>query len=143
MNAKRLVAATAVGTGLVLVGAGVAHADNTAISIGKNATRSASHRIVFVKTTVTCSEDTTDAALQVSVTQTTPGGTQTGTGTVVSLGAFECSGDEEIVMVPVRRPTGGFAWQAGAARASNLTFVTQDPSGVFTSTLSGRTINVR
>lgn len=120
-----------------------AQADNSIIHIGKYGDRSASHRIAYVKTTVTCSEDTVDARLTATLTQVTSGGTQVATGQVTSLGAFECSGEEEIVWLPVRRPTGGFKWVAGSARVSNFEFVTTDPSGTFTDTAKGRTIMVR
>lgn len=129
---------------VMLALAASAFADNTAVSISKTATRNATHRIVYVGATVVCSEDTTSAALSVQVQQTNPAGnTQVATGTVVSLGAFDCSGDEEHVTIPVKRPTGGFAWRAGPAAARNLVFVTQDPSGTFVSTLKGRTITVK
>lgn len=128
---------------VMLTLAASAMADNTAVSISKKATRNVTHRIVYVKATVVCSEDTTSAALQVQVQQTNPAGnTQVATGTVVGIGAFDCSGDEEQVMIPVRRPTGGFAWRTGPAAARNLVFVTNDPSGTFVSTLKGRTITV-
>lgn len=121
-----------------------AQASSTVDQINKGATRSASHRIVYVKATVTCSEDTTSAALSVTVSQVTSGGLQVATGTVASLGAFECSGEEEVVMVPVRRPTGGFAWVKGSARASFLTFITDDPNpGINIDVAKGRTINVK
>lgn len=129
---------------LSLALAASAMADNTAVSIQKYASRNATHRIVYVKATVVCSEDTTSAALSVTVQQTNPAGnTQQATGSVLSVGAFDCSGDEETIMIPVHRPTGGFAWRTGPAAARNLVFITQDPSGTFVSTLKGRTITVR
>lgn len=140
--------ATAAAAGLATVGvlgsAGAAHADNTAISIEKNATRSASHKIMFVKATVVCSEDTTSAWLSANVQQTNPaGGTQYASSAVLSLGAFECTGDEELVTIPVRRPTGGYAWQRGTAAVRNVVFKTWDPSGHYFSYLKARTVNVR
>lgn len=120
-----------------------ASADNSIIKIGKYGELSASHKIAWIKTKVTCSEDTTSALLSATLTQVTHGSVQTNTGTVASLNAFECSGDEEVIYVPVRRPTGGFAWVKGAARASNFQFVTQDPSGTFTDVAKGRTIYLR
>ena len=120
-----------------------ASADNSIIKIGKYGELSASHKIAWIKTKVTCSEDTTSAQLTATLTQVTHGSVQSNTGQVTSLNAFECSGEEEVIYVPVRRPTGGFAWVKGAARASNFTFTTADPSGTFTDTAKGRTIYLR
>jgi hypothetical protein len=71
------------------------------------------------------------------------GGTQYAWGAVAYIGAFECSGVEETVYVPVRRPTGGFKWEEGRARVSCLVFATADPSGKFYDEAKGRTINLR
>jgi len=139
----------AAGAGLISV-AGVAamaipaHADSTIIQVNKTDTRSATHRIVNVGVWVTCSDDTTSASLSATVTQVTAGGTQTASGALISLGAFECTGDEELVFVPVRRPTGGFNWVAGSARVSNVVFVTDDPNpGVNIDIAKGRTVTVK
>lgn len=120
-----------------------AQADNAIIQIKKRAYMSSSAKLAYVQAKVTCSEDTTSAALSVTLTQTTVGGTQTATGSVTSIGAFECDGSEETVWIPVRRPTGGFKWEKGAARASNYQFVTADPSGTYTDTAKGRTVKLR
>ena len=127
----------------VALTAGSAAADNAIVKIGKYGELSSTHKIAWVKTKIICSEDTTSAAMQVTLTQVTHGSVQTATGTVAALNAFECSGEEEVLYVPVRRPTGGYKWVKGAARASNLIFVTQDPSGTFTDTAKGRTIYLR
>lgn len=143
MSVKAALAGVA-SIGAVATFAVPAHASSTIDQINKGATRSASHRIVYVNATVSCSEDTTSAALSVTVSQVTSGGLQIATGTVASLGAFECSGEEEVVQVPVRRPTGGFAWVKGSARASNLVFITDDPNpGINIDVAKGRTINVK
>ena len=127
----------------VALTAGTATASSTIIKIGKNADLSASHKIAWVRAKVTCSEDTTSALLSARLTQVTVGGFQSARGTVASLDAFECSGDEERVYVPVRRPTGGFKWEKGAARVSRLVFATEDPSGTFWDIIKGRTIYLR
>src|SRR3954447_11606039 len=102
--------------GLVAATDVAAHADNTAIQIEKQATRSATGKILNVRATVVCSEDTTSAKVSVYVEQTNPaGGTQAAWSKVISLDAFECTGDEQIVTIPVRRPTGGYKWQRGTA----------------------------
>jgi hypothetical protein len=126
-----------------LVTAIPANADNAIIAIGKNATRSATSKIVYVRATVTCSEDTTDAYLSGTVTQVTHGSVQSATGYVAGINAFECSGEEETVWLPVRRPTGGYKWVAGSARVSNLSFTTTDPTGSWTDTAKGRTVTVK
>jgi hypothetical protein len=123
--------------------AGTATADSTIIKIGKNGDLSASHKIAWVRAKVTCSEDTTDALLKARLAQVTVGGFQSAWGLVASIGAFECSGDEETVYVPVRRPTGGFKWEKGRARVSDLVFATRDPSDEFWDHASGRTIRLR
>lgn len=120
-----------------------ASADNSIVKIKKYGELSASHKIAWVGVKVTCSEDTTSAQLTATLTQVTHGSVQSNTGQVTSINAFECTGEEELVYVPVRRPTGGFAWVKGAARASNVSFITQDPSGTFTDTAKGRTIYLR
>lgn len=120
-----------------------AHGDNSAISIEKAAARSASGKILNVRATVVCSDETTDAYLSAQVQQTNPaGGTQYATSKVVAIGAFECTGDEEIVTIPVRRPTGGYNWQKGTAAVRNVVFTTTDPSGTYTSFLKSRTVTV-
>jgi hypothetical protein len=130
--------------GLVGVTAPAAMADNTLVQVNKTATRSATHVRLFVNVTVACSPDTFNAVLSLQASQVnSAGGVQTATGTVASLGAFECSGEEEVVQVPVRKPIGGFNWHAGTAAIRNVAFVTQDPSGVFASFLKGRTVIVK
>src|SRR4051794_34309428 len=82
MHATKQVLATAftaviASAGLVAATDVAAHADNTAVSIEKQGTRSASHKILFVRARVVCSEDTTSAGLSAYVEQTNPaGGTQ-------------------------------------------------------------------
>src|SRR3954451_18239735 len=82
MHATRKVLATAftaviASAGLVAATDVAAHADNTAIQIEKQATRSATGKILNVRATVVCSEDTTSAKVSVYVEQTNPaGGTQ-------------------------------------------------------------------
>lgn len=122
--------------------AGSASAQSNLVHIGKKANRSASHLRVFVRVRVECSPDTTDATLTGELTQVTAGGTQSNTGTVVGVSSFECTGSEERVLLPVRRPTGGFDWRRGAARVSNVCFTTTDPTGTYSDRLSGRTITV-
>jgi hypothetical protein len=120
-----------------------AHADNTAVSIEKAAKLSASKKIVNVKATVVCSDETTSAFMTAQVQQTNPaGGTQVATSAVISLGAIECTGDEEQVTIPVRRPTGGYNWRAGEAAVRNVVFTTSDPSGTYTAFLKARTVKV-
>lgn len=122
--------------------AGAASAESNLVHIGKKAVRSDSHLRVFVRVRVECSPDTTDAYLSGDLTQVTAGGTQSNTGTVASMSAFECTGEEERVLLPVRRPTGGFNWRVGDARVSNVCFTTTDPTGTYSDQLSGRTISV-
>ena len=149
MHATKQVLATAftaviASAGLVAATDVAAHADNTAVSIEKQATRSASHKILYVRATVVCSEDTTSAGLSAYVEQTNPaGGTQHAWSAVLSLNAFECTGDEQIVTIPIRRPTGGYAWQAGTAAVRHVVLTTQDPSGTYCAFLKARTVNVR
>ncbi|MFC7493772.1 MULTISPECIES: hypothetical protein [unclassified Nocardioides] len=129
--------------GLVVATDVAAHADNTAISIEKAATRSATGMIMNVRVTVVCPDETTNAFVAAQVSQTNPaGGTQTATSAVISLGAFECSGNEETITIPVRRPTGGYDWSAGQAAVRNVVFKTSDPSGHYFAFLKARTVNV-
>jgi hypothetical protein len=123
--------------------AGAASAESNLVHIGKKADRSASHVRVFVRVRVECSPDTTDATLTGTLTQVTNGGTQSNTGTVVGVSSFECTGAEERVLLPVRRPTGGFNWRHGDARVSDVCFTTTDPTGTYSDQLSGRTITVK
>jgi hypothetical protein len=135
--------AVASSAGLITATTVTAHADNTAVSIEKTATRSASGLIMNVKATVVCSPDTTSAFVSATVSQTnTAGGTQTATSKVVSLGAIECSGNEELITIPVRRPTGGYNWQKGTAAVKNVVFRTWDPSGSYVAFLKARTVTV-
>lgn len=122
--------------------AGAASAQSNLVHIGKHADRSSSHLRVFVRVRVTCSQDTTSAFLSGELTQVTNGGTQTNNGFVAGVNSFECNGSEERVLLPIRIPTGGYNWRAGAARVSNVCFTTEDPSGSYSDTLSGRTIIV-
>lgn len=136
-------AAAIAASGLVVATDTAAHADNTAISIEKSATRSASGILMYVRVTVVCSDETTDGFVSAQVSQTNPaGGTQTATSAVISLGAFECTGAEELVTIPVRRPTGGYDWSAGTASVRNVVFKTEDPSGKYFAFLKARTVNV-
>ena len=140
---KRLavIAISAVAT--ISLAAGPALADNTAVLISKHATRSPSHLRLFVKVRVVCSPDTTDAILSGYADQTNPAGdTQEGYGAVIGISSFECTGEEENVILPIRRPTGGFNWRAGEAAVHDVCFFTSDPSGEFSSTLKGRTVSV-
>jgi hypothetical protein len=123
--------------------AGTATASSTIIKVGKHGELSASHKIAWVRAKVVCTEDTTSAILSARLTQVTVGGFQSARGTVASLGAFECAGNEEVVYVPVRRPTGGFKWEKGTARVSRLVFATEDPTGDFWDIIKGRTIHLR
>ncbi|WP_341229770.1 hypothetical protein [Nocardioides salarius] len=135
-----LAAATSIASlGLMTV---PANADNAIIQINKKGDRSASAKIAYVAVWVTCSEDTTSAELVATLTQVTSGGTQTATASVTSLSAFECSGEEELFLMPVRRPTGGFKWVKGKARVTDFHFTTADPSGVYTDTAKGRTVKL-
>src|SRR5215831_4428060 len=136
--------ATAAAVGLIAGAGAAAHASSNAEFISKTVTRSATHRIAYVKMTVECSDDTDSAVLSVRLTQVTPAGTvQQATGTVASIGAFECSGDPEQVTVPVRRPVGGFSWQAGAAVADHGVFATHDPSGNYLSFVPKTTVTIK
>jgi len=121
-----------------------ANASSTAIRIGAAADRSVSHRVVFVRAFVVCSEDTFSAALTTQVSQVAPDGTvQVGTSAVLGLGSVECTGDVEKVLVPVRKPIGGYNWRAGAAAVTGLQFITQDPTGVYSTVLPKRAINIK
>jgi hypothetical protein len=129
---------------MVALTAGTASAESTIVKIGKNGDLSASHKIAWVRAKVTCSEDVTDAYLQATLYQVTVGNAQVATGSVESIGAFECSGREEVVYVPVRRPVGGFKWEEGRARVQCLIFETWDPgNGYDYDKAKGRTINLR
>jgi hypothetical protein len=142
---KMVVAASAAAMLLgTLAVAAPASADSSAIKIGRYADRSATHLRVFVRVRVVCSPDTTDAWLSGEVEQTNPAGdTQYGEGALLSLSSFECSGAEERVLLPVRIPTGGYTWRAGAAAVRNICFTTTDPSGTYESFLKARTITIR
>ncbi|ANH36779.1 hypothetical protein I601_0326 [Nocardioides dokdonensis FR1436] len=139
----QLIAAATSVASLGLITMPAAHADNAIISIKKKGELSSSNKIAWVKAKVTCSEDTTSGELQATLTQVTRGGTQTSTGYIYAYSAFECTGDEEKVYIPVRRPTGGFKWVKGQARVTNVTFTSYDPSGSFTDTAKGRTVTLR
>jgi hypothetical protein len=129
--------------GFVAAAVAPAHADNTAVSIEKAAKLSASKKIINVKATVVCSDETTSAFLSAQVQQTNPaGGTQVATSGVLNLNAFECTGEEELVTIPVRRPTGGYNWRKGEAAVRNVIFTTNDPSGTYTAFLKARTVKV-
>jgi hypothetical protein len=141
---KKTMAVSAATVAMVMGTSSMAMADNTAISIEKNATRSASHMVLRIQATIVCSPDTTDSALSAQVSQTNAaGGTQTANATWVNLGGAECSGEEERVTLSVRRPTGGFNWRAGEAAVRNVVFTTRDPSGTYTAFLKARTVLVR
>lgn len=130
-------------TGFLVATSVPAHADNSAISIEKAATRSASGKIINVRATVVCSDDTYSASVSAQVMQTNPaGGTQVASSAVISLGAFECTGNEEIITIPVRRPVGGYNWQKGTAAVRNVVFCTTDPSGTYFAFLKARTVTV-
>ena len=140
-SVQLLAAATSIASlGLMTV---PANADNSIIKIGKKGQLSSSQKIAYVKAKVVCSEDTTSAAFEVTLTQVTSGGTQTATSTVYAWNAFECTGEEEKFWVPVRRPTGGYKWVTGAARVTDLRFYSEDPSGGFHDTAKGRTIKIK
>ena len=126
--------------------AGAASAASTSdiIKIGKYGELSASHKIAWVKVKVICTEDTVSAEASASLSQVTHGSLQSNTGTVSADNAFECSGDEEVVYIPVRRPTNGFKWVKGAARVNYVTFETWGPDGANEfNELGGRTIHLR
>ncbi len=96
-----------------------------------------------VRATVVCSPDTTSASVSATVQQVNAaGGIQSATSGVVSLNAVECTGDEQIIMIPVRRPTGGYNWKAGTASVKNVVFRTWDPSGSYVSFLKARNVTV-
>jgi hypothetical protein len=133
-----ILAAVALTIGL----SGAASAQSNLVHIGKRAHRSDSHLRVFVRVRVTCSEDTTSASLSGDLSQVTIGGTQYNTGSISGMNSFECTGDEERVLLPIRIPTGGYRWSVGSARVSNICFVTEDPSGTYVDQLSGRTVTV-
>ena len=142
MHARKILATSAAGCLLVLGTMGPAMADNSVISIAKTGTMSATHKIAYLRMVVTCSEDTTSGYISGTLTQVTSGGTQTATSAVSALNAVECTGEEERVTLPVRRPTGGFKWVKGSARASNLYFETTDPSGTYKDSIKGRTVTL-
>ena len=128
----------------VALTAGAANADNSIIKIGKYGELSASHKIAWIKTKVDLLRGHHQCPLQATLTQVTHGSVQTEhRRRSSSLNAFECSGEEEVIYVPVRRPTGGYKWVKGAARASDFVFITQDPSGTFQDVAKGRTIYLR
>jgi hypothetical protein len=141
---KKFIVVMMCSLGLVGVAAPAAMADNNLIFVKKGVTRSATHVRAFVSVVVACSPDTDSAALQLTLRQVNAAGdVQSGTGSITDIGSFECSGDEETVVVPVRRPIGGFNWRAGEAAVRNVTFVTHDPTGLFASFLKGRTVLVK
>jgi hypothetical protein len=121
-----------------------ANASSTAIRVGFFADRSVSHRLVYVRAFVVCSEDTTSAALTATVSQVSPAGTiQTASSLALGLGSVECTGEQELVKVPVRIPIGGYKWHAGAAAVDCVIFATDDPSGTYYTQLPKRTVLVR
>jgi hypothetical protein len=145
-------------TSLALValpaGSALAHTDggdgggslngSTIIKIGKYGQLSKTHNIAWIKVKVTCSPDVTDAVLEGTLFQVTHGNAQFNTGTLAAFNAFECNGREEWVWLPIRRPTGGFAWVKGAARVYDLDFATEDPENGWTHDhASGRTVYLR
>ncbi|MEP7737897.1 hypothetical protein ABKW28_09620 [Nocardioides sp. 31GB23] len=138
----QLLAAATTMAGLTL-SAMPAQADSTIVKIKKRAHLSDSSKIAYVKATVTCSEDTTSARLTATLTQVTVGGTQTQTAQVSHFNAFECDGEEETVWIAMRRPTGGFKWEAGKARVTDFVFETADPSGHYSDVAKGRTVRLR
>ena len=141
---RKFLAVIAATTALVMATATFASADNTAVAIQKIATRSASHKIVFIRALVVCSPDTTSAKLSAQVQQVNPAGdVQTARGSVSLYNSFECTGEEENVRIPVRMPTGGYLWHKGAAAVRNVCFTTEDPSGEFTAFLKARTVYVK
>jgi len=145
---KRKIAASvlaiAASFGMAIALAPAANAASTAIRVGAVADRSVSHRLVFVRTFVVCSEDTTSAALTAQVSQVSPAGTiQTAASLVLGLGSVECTGEIERVLVPVRIPIGGYRWHAGVAAVDYVIFATDDPSGTYYTKLPKRTVLVR
>ena len=136
---KILMTAAASGT-MVLGMMGPALADNAIINIGRNGTLSSTHKIAYVPVKVSCSEDTVSGSISGYLTQVTHGSVQTAYASIDAMNAVECTGEEEWVNLPVRRPTGGYKWVTGAARAYNVTFTSTDPSGTFSDTAKGRTV---
>ena len=148
-------AATGASLALVAVGSGSAMASDghdghvfvseqsNIIKIGKYGELSKSHKIAWVRIKVVCSEDVTSAILAADLTQVVAGAVQRSTGVVASIDAFECSGEEEIVYVPVRRPTDGFKWVKGTARVNEVRFDTWSPTAYDENELAGRTITLR
>jgi len=131
---------------MVALSAGAASAESTLIKVGKYGALSASHNVAFIKLKLTCSPDTTYAEADLTLTQVTHGTVQTQDAMVTLTNALECSGNEEVVFIPVRRKTGGFAWVKGAARVSDVNFNTEDPGDDNAnnhSHLSGRTVYLR
>lgn len=128
---------------MVALTAGAASAESTLIKIGKYGELSSTHNIAYIKLRVTCSPDTTSAEADLYLTQVTHGTVQTQEAAVSFYNSVECSGNEEWVWIPVRRPTGGYKWVKGAARVSDVNIVTEDPSGDFYSHLDGRTVHLR
>jgi hypothetical protein len=128
---------------LVALTATSANAESTLIKIGKYGQLSATQKVAFIKIKLTCSEDTTSIAADLTLTQVTAGTVQTAYAAVSLYNAVECSGSEEVAYLPVRRPTGGFKWLPGTARVSDVNLYTEDPSGDFSSHLDGRTVTLR
>lgn len=117
---------------------------STIIKIGKHGQLSRTHNIAWIKIKVTCSPDVEDAFLKGTLAQVTHGNAQFNTATVAAFNAFECNGREEWVWLPVRRPTGGFAWVRGHARVFDVVFATEDPGNGWTyDHISGRTVTLR
>ncbi|MGZ4472396.1 MAG: hypothetical protein ACXVXM_10575 [Nocardioidaceae bacterium] len=117
-------------------------ADTTIIRLGATGNLSATHNIVRVHARVTCSPDTTDAHLSGTLTEVTHGNVQKASAAADVYNGVECTGDPEWVTLAIRRPTGGFKWDRGPARLSDVTFSTTDPSGSDQDFAKGRTIKV-
>jgi hypothetical protein len=144
MNLPVKAALAAVATMGAVAGFAVpAQAANDLILVQRVAHLSPTHSRVFVGVRVECGPDTDSAVLSATLTEVTHGSVQTATGTVANIGSFECSGLTETVIVPIRRPYGGYNWDAGAARVSHVTFVTHDLTGFSFSALGGRTVIVK
>lgn len=131
-------------TALATTDGGSTSNGSTIIKIGKFGQLSRTHNIAWIKVKVTCSPDVTDAVLKGTLLQVTHGNAQENTGVLAAFNAFECSGNEEWVFLPIRRPTGGFKWVTGAARVFDLDFATEDPGNGWThDEASGRTVYLR
>jgi hypothetical protein len=128
---------------LVAGSTGAANADSTLIKIGKYGQLSAHHKVAFIKLKLTCSPDTTDAEVSLSLSQVTSGSAQTAYSTVSFYNAVECTSREEAVWIPVRRNAGDFNWIPGKARVGHVELTTTDPQGDHYSDLHGRTVTLR